>query len=169
MVAVGSWITSAAVAAFVSILVTVRWERKKLSRAERSSAYSDFLSVFSQRWRAFGDRDGAKKRGDLTSLAELESRVISLRDDLYDAYTCIQILGSQDVIERALACVRLADDRNRAFKNPALKGVGADERSAALAAFVRACRDDLSLAELDTFRLRTDYASVSGALLPSDD
>lgn len=163
---VETWITSAAVAAAVSIIVTIFWERRKLGRKERADAYADFLSVFSKRWKAFADRDGAKKRGEAAALDEADARVNSLRDELYDAYSRIQILGSQKVVEQALACLRLSDDRNRAFKMPGAPGVAADARAAALSSFTKASREDLSLKALDTHRLKAGFTSMSGALLP---
>lgn len=150
------WITAAAIASLIAVVVANYWEHRKLNRAEKIDAYAAFLSVFSRRWRAFGDRDGARKRGDLTELASLDERVTALRDDLYEAYTRIQMLGSQDVVEKAIELIRLGDDRNRSFKtNGAVPGVGVDRKQAAIAAFVRAARKDTGQAELDVFKLRS--------------
>jgi len=95
-----------------------------------------------------------------------EARINLLRDELYDAYARIQILGSQKVVESALACLRVSDDRNRAYKLSGAPGVGVDRRSSALAAFTKACRHDLQLSPLDTERLKPGFMSKSGSVLP---
>ena len=152
------WITAAAVATLISTLssggLAYYWERRKLNRSERSAAYSSFLDKFSQRWRAFADRDGAMKeqrrqaakRAPDTSAVEKAIADVDrwdvlaneLRDELYEAYTRIQILSPQNVVEAALELVRLSDDRNRAFKDPEKYASPAnDSRSAALASIFR--------------------------------
>lgn len=175
------WITAAAIATLISTGVTgglaYYWERRKLNRSERSAAYSSFLDKFSQRWRAFADRDGALKEQRrqaaaqspdveateraIADVARWDLRAVELRDELYEAYTRIQILSPQTVVEAALKLVRISDDRNRAFKDPARYTSPAnDSRSAALADFVRCAREDLGVKRLDTERLRKDAAQV---------
>lgn len=159
-----NWLTAAAVVAVASVAINTYWERRKLNRSERSQAYAAFLHAFSRRWRAFGDRDGAKRADDSLAFDAAESRILDLRDDLYESYTKIQILAPQDVVEAALQCVRLSDQRNKAFKQPSKhKGVGIDARNAVLAEFVRAARDDLGLKALDVNRLRSQPAGEASA------
>lgn len=150
-----TWITSGAIVTIASILTTSFWERRKLNRTERSKAYASFLSAFSQRWRAFGDRDGARKREDAEAEAEADSRVKVLRDVLYAEYAHIQVLASQPVVEAAFRLVTLSDARQRSFATEGqTPGVGADTRSAALAAFVAVARKELGLAGIDVDALR---------------
>lgn len=175
------WITAAAVATLISTLssggLAYYWEKRKLNRSERSTAYSSFLDKFSQRWRAFADRDGAEKERRrqaakrmpdasavekaIADVARWDRRANELRDELYEAYTRIQILSPQSVVEAALGLVRLSDDRNRAFKDPEKYASPAnDSRSAALATFVRRAREDLGIKPLDTEKLRKDAAQI---------
>ena len=176
-----SWITAAAVATLISTLTSgglaYYWERRKLNRSERSAAYAAFLDSFSKRWGAFALRDRAamiRKRlatrpgadpvaaeRAVTDLESAGNRADELRDELYEAYTRIQILAPQAVVEAALTLVRLSDERNRAFKDPVkYKSPANDTRSAALANFVGHARTDLGVKPLDTDRLRTDAARL---------
>ncbi len=159
------WVSSAAVATIAAIVVSSVWERRKLSRTERAVSYADFLGLSSQLWRSFADRDGASKRGATFETHKCNERIRALRSELYTSYARIQILGSQRVVESALAYLRLSDDRNRAFKVSGAPGVALDTRAAALATFVEECRLDLSLKPLDKFRLHKDFRSMSGAHL----
>lgn len=133
-----TWIAAAAVATLISTLssggLAYYWERRKLNRSERAAAYAAFLDSFSKRWGAFADRDRAaiwgrrlstERDGDpgevKQAAADVDSadkRAVDLRDELYEAYTRIQILSPQEVVEAALGLVRLSDQRNRAFKVP---------------------------------------------------
>lgn len=176
-----SWITAAAIATLISTLssggLAYYWERRKLNRSERATAYAAFLDSFSKRWGAFADRDRAAIAGRRLAtdrnadpleakqaaydLDAADTRAIDLRDELYEAYTRIQILSPQEVVEAALGLVRLSDQRNRAFKAPEKHASPAnDVRSAELALFVRCARADLGAKPLDTGRLRTDGATV---------
>ena len=75
------WLGSAAAATVASVLVTSWWEVRKFDRAERATAYSDFLSAFSKRSQVFSLRDQASKRGDEAAVTKLakKSRSSSLR------------------------------------------------------------------------------------------
>lgn len=176
-----SWITAAAVATLISTLssggIAYYWEKRKLNRAERSAAYAAFLDTFSQRWRAFADRDGfvrrerrlaADRTANVTDVDQAradadaaDQRATALRDELYEAHTRIQMLSPQEVVEAALSLVRLSDERNRAFKSPEkYKSPANDVRSAALASFVARARVDLGVKPLELDRLRKDSAEV---------
>jgi hypothetical protein len=154
----GGFITGAVVTTVISIILNFYWERRKLSRGERASAYADFLSVFSKRWRAFIDRDVLEKATGSRTTAEyvaVDERVDTLRDDLYDAYTRIEILAPREVVALALYCLGVSDARNRQHTTAGqTRGVGNDERTEALNSFVAAARRDVGQNELDLFDLR---------------
>ncbi|MCK3768849.1 hypothetical protein MZK47_04090 [Microbacterium aerolatum] len=76
-----SLIPTAIVAAVISGLINIFWERRKLSRSEKATAYSGFLQATSKRWKAFGDRDGAAARGDAEALSRIELQLASIRDE----------------------------------------------------------------------------------------
>lgn len=155
-----TWLTSGAVVTAASIGVNVFWERRRLNRTERAHAYSAFLAAASRQWRAFGDRDGAHKRGEQAVEEEADKRVRQARDDMYEAYTLLQVLGSQEVVGSALAYIRMADDRNRSTKGvDGKRGMGVDERAELLAEFVCFARNDLGLAALDRESLRRPKAT----------
>src|SRR4051812_17073859 len=120
-----------------------------------------FLSAQSRRWRAFSDRDGATKRADEQGASEADDRAMAARDDAYDAYAQIQILGSRTVVTEALKYLRLLDKRNRAFKTAGkTPGVGSDERANVLATFVTAARKDVGLTALRSSDLDVKEGAV---------
>lgn len=154
----GGWLTASAIVAVVAWMTGNRWERRKLSRSERANAYASFLDACSRRWRAFADRDGADPGS--AALEEAETRVRKSRDEAYQAYTIIQILGSQAAVEAALNLLRAYDQRNKSYKDGGkTPGVGADAKAELLGKFVTVARDDLHLKALDTEKLRRPVAN----------
>ncbi|MBO9046048.1 hypothetical protein JG550_003566 [Curtobacterium flaccumfaciens pv. flaccumfaciens] len=158
------WLGSAAAATVASVLVTSWWEVRKLDRTERATAYSDFLSAFSKRSQVFSLRDQASKRGDQAAVTKLTKKSRNLRDDVWDAYVRIEMIGKQETVEAALELIRFQDAQNVAFNNGAKRAPNPD-RAAKVAAFVAVARRDLKLAKLDTHPLRRGYKSQSGVLL----
>lgn len=158
------WLGSAAAATVASVLVTSWWEVRKLDRSERATAYSDFLSAFSKRSQVFGLRDQAAKRGDQASVTKLTKKSRDLRNDAWDAYVRIEMIGKQETVEAALDLVRFQDAQNVAFNNGAKRAPN-PERAEKVAVFVAVARRDLKLSKLDTHPLRRGYKSQSGALL----
>lgn len=156
----GGWVTASALVAGIAWITGNHWERRKLSRAERASAYANFLSACSRRWQVFSDRDRASDESEAWHRANED--VKRLREDAYDAYTLIQILGSQKAVETALNLVRAYDQRNKSYwdrrKTPSVRtpGVGSDDKAKLLNDFVEAARKDLGLKTLDTDSLRND-------------
>ncbi|MBD4511010.1 hypothetical protein GUG71_10150 [Xanthomonas citri pv. citri] len=152
----GGWFTFSALVAVLAWFTGNGRERRKLSRAERASAYANFLDACSRRWKAFGDRDRAADDSEAWFRANEE--VKRLRDDAYGAYTLIQILGSQKAVRAALRLVRAYDLRNKSYWDRTGKtpGVGDDEKARLLAEFVAAARKDLKLRAIDIRLLRAD-------------
>lgn len=133
-----------------------RWERRKLSRNERAVAYSNFLDALNRRWAAFQDRDQLIRSSDFrrfsgsndpdlaASWDEANERVKGLREEVWSAFTIIQVLGSPASVTTAQAVVELYDRRNASyFKPKSVQGVGSDERSVAQKRFIAAARHDL--------------------------
>lgn len=135
------------VSALVAFLVSGFWERRKLIRAERVRAYADYLAADSERWKAFGDRDRARKASLEEEAAEQEAIIRRTRHEMWRAYAMTQVSGSPEVVKAMLACLRISDDRQRAFTGRA-KSPGQDTRARALAKLVTAARTDLRLKEL---------------------
>lgn len=128
-----------------------RWEIRKLSRSERAESYVAFLDAASKRWAAFSERDRlAKKAGrDSVEVATISRESAELRDDMYEAYCSVQILGSKRAVKAGLTLVQLYDQRNAAFFDSKKKAPGSDVRAAALGEFVEAARADLRLKSID--------------------
>lgn len=124
-----------------------RWEMRKLSRAERATAYAAFLSAANKRWGAFSERDRiVKSKGrDSDEVSAMSQAVGNLRDEMYEAYCSVQILGSTEAVKTALDVIALYDRRNRSFFDSRTKSPGSDERADVLAEFVEAARADLRL------------------------
>lgn len=155
---IGTWISAGVVASVVSWFTTNYWERRKLARGERAAAYAKFLDASSRRWRAFGDRDGAVKAGDVAAQDKVRPRIHKTRDEQYSAYTAIQVLGSPATVEAALNLINAYDSRNVNFNSPgSAPTVGNDRRSELLAVLVESARRDLGLPPLD----RKELARIS--------
>lgn len=142
---------TASIAAVISAVIALGsgayWERRKLIRAERVRAYSEYLAADSERWRAFGFARGARRRGDVEAEASADESVARAREDMYRAYTLAQVAGSQEVVSAMLACIRVSDARQRAYAGRA-KSPASDARAAALATLVKAARADVHLSPL---------------------
>lgn len=158
-VTIWGWVTAAALATIISTCATVGvnyyWERRKLMRSERMSAYADYLAADSERWRAFKNRDGAKKRGPegAEAQASADKIVQEARDRMWDAYSRAQLVAQKGLVSTMLACIRLSDDRQRAYKM-GQKSPGDDQRAAAIRNLVTQGRKDLGLRKLpdETFK-----------------
>ncbi|MDR2254905.1 MAG: hypothetical protein LBE25_02685 [Arthrobacter sp.] len=153
-----SLIPTAIVAAIISGLINIFWERRKLSRSEKAAAYSGFLQASSKRWKAFGDRDGAAASGDAELVARLDSQLAEIRDEQWGAYALLQIVGSQATAVYALSLIKAFDERNKNFRNPGTgKNIGADKKSEMQNQFVAAARRDMGLRPLDKEKLKTAF------------
>ena len=127
-----AWLTSAAIATIVAAIVTffstAYWERRKLSRAELIKSIGEYLAADSERWRAFGDRDGLRKAQGLAkdpaafekfkSLPEVvavQTRIEQARDRMWSAYSHTQIVAPKRVVIAMFRCIKVSDDRQRSF------------------------------------------------------
>lgn len=157
-----SVLPAAIVAAVISGLINIFWEKRKLSRPEKAAAYSNFLQASSKRWKAFGDRDGAAKRGDSQdAIVEIEKKLAGLRDEQWGAYALVQVVGSPQAMRAALAMINAFDDRNRNFRTPgSARNVGAAERTSMQNAFVAAARKDMNLRGLNKDKLKSGFESA---------
>lgn len=142
--AIIGWVSAGAIASLVTLAVNGSWERRKLIRAERMRVYADYLAADSERWRAFGDRDGAKKRQDQEGIAEADAIVLKARERMWAAYCHAQVAGSDGVVKEMLRCIRISDERQRAYAGRA-KSPANPERMGAIRALVTASRKDLRL------------------------
>lgn len=149
---IATWITSSALIALLAWVTGNQWERRKLSRTERATAYSALLSSCSRWWDSFAERDRISDRNSPEWLVANE-RVRATRHDAWDSYATIQVLGRQSVVQAAITLVRAYDKRNRAYHH-GTTGIGADSRAELLAGFVAAARKDLGLRALDRAALK---------------
>lgn len=140
-------VAAGTVSALVAFFVSGFWERRKLIRAERVRAYADYLAADSERWRAFGDRDGARKLLNADEEHAADQIVRQARHEMWRAYALTQVAGSPEVVKAMLTCIRLSDDRQRAFTGRG-SAPGQDARQRALAELVTAARRDLQLKAL---------------------
>lgn len=153
-----SLIPTAVVAAVISGIINIFWERRKLSRTEKANAYSEFLRATSKRWRAFGDRDGARKARDEAEVERLNEHLRSIRDEQWGAYALVQIVGSPDAAAKALTLIRAFDDRNKNFINPGSgRNIGGDQRTEMQNSFVAAARKDMGLRKLNSKKLKNGF------------
>lgn len=155
-----SLIPTAVVAALIAGGINIFWEKRKLSRSEKAQAYASFLQATSKRWRAFGDRDGAVKRGaEEGELVSIEERLSAVRDDQWGAYAMLQIVGSSEAVKHALSLIKAFDERNRNFKNPEArrKNIAGDKRTEMQNLFVAAARKDMGLRKLDKDELKSGF------------
>lgn len=147
------WVSAAALATLVSTGFTVGlnyyWEKRKLMRSERMSAYADYLAADSERWRAFADRDGAKKKGtEATEALEAADKTVQeARVRMWDAYSRSQLVAQKGLVKAMFTCIRISDDRQRSYTGKS-KSPGDDQRKAAIRNLITEGRKDLGLRQL---------------------
>lgn len=161
------WVSLAALVAFISMIASNIWERKKLARSERIKSYSAFRSAVSRWSKEIGAMGAIMKSPDFSEEDEkfqrVKDRVMEARDLTYDAYTQIEMVAPSSVVGAAYSILTLNDAQYRTFFRGG-KGVPADKKAVALAHFTAVARKDLGLKEIDSEKLKKDhkYRAIEG-------
>lgn len=153
----------AIISPLITGLVTSYWERKKINRDYLVKSYSDFLTLSSLHWKLLKERSiiskgknaswikgkkpnrGALELENNSEWNKLNTQIRNVKQDLYSAYSTIQIVGDVTTVQEALSLIQLHDRQNNKYFGFPTSGVGDPDRKKQIGKFVSAARRDLGL------------------------